>query len=523
MSLPRTLPELLERARSTWPQACAVRAGELSWDFAELAERAERMAQGLLRVGVQPGERVAVVARNRADTVALYFAAARVGAVLMPLNYRLSAAELGWILRHCPPRVLCVEPDFAGRILAEDLAGTPADGRLLWDGERTGWRPVEALLAGPTEALDHAPVTASDPAVQMYTSGTTGRPKGAVLSHENILALTAAWAPDMHLSPGVSRFLQVTPLFHVGGMLMVMSTVWAGTELWLLPEFDPAAAIDTLSEGRITHTLMVPAMVRWCLLDVHLGERRFPALELMVYGAAPMPVSLLAEAAARFECAFLQGYGLTESAGVLLVLKPEDHARPAEGPAPERLASAGKAVGCAEVQVVDADGAPVAAGAIGEIVARGPNMTIGYFADPEATAEAFAGGWFHTGDLARVDAEGYVYVVDRSKDMILVGGENVYPREIEDVLLAHAAVADAAVIGIPHDVWGEQVLALVVPRSDQSFPGERALIRYCRSSLASFKCPGRIELRDDLGRNAAGKLQKPSLREPYWEGRSRRV
>ena len=529
MNGPKTLVALLERAHMTWPQAPAVRDGTCRWDFAALADRVERLAEGLFAIGVQPGERVAVVARNRADTVALYFAAARLGAVLVPLNYRLSGAELGWILGHCPPRVLCIERDFAARIPAEDLARIPANGRLIWDGARPGWQPFEGLLGTPCRAgregrdAASAIAEASGPAVQMYTSGTTGRPKGALLSHGNILSLTEAWVQDMHLTAELSRFLQVTPLFHVGGMLMVMSTVSAGAELWLLPEFDPVAAIDTLTRGRITHTLMVPAMVRWCLLDPHMGERRFPDLELMVYGAAPMPVSLLIQAMATFECRFLQGYGLTESAGVLLVLRPEDHAMDPDEAPPERIASAGKAVGCSEVQVVDHLGQPVAPGTVGEIVARGPNLTIGYYSDPEATAQAFEGGWFHTGDLARIDAEGYVYVVDRSKDMILVGGENVYPREIEDVLMAHEAVADAAVIGIPHDVWGEQVHALVVPRTEVGFPGERAMIRYCRQTLANFKCPARIELRDELGRNAAGKLQKPLLREPYWAGHSRLV
>ena len=304
---------------------------------------------------------------------------------------------------------------------------------------------------------------------------------------------------------------------------MVLSTVAEGAQLVLLPEFDPLAAVEALEARRITHSLMVPAMIQWCLLEPGIRGKRFDDLQLMVYGASPMPVAILQRAMEVFGCDFLQGYGLTESAGVLIVLKPEDHRWPAAQAAPARLASAGKAVACSEVRVVDSQGQAVAPGQVGEIVARGPNLTPGYHENPEATAEAFAGGWFHTGDLARVDEEGFIYVVDRVKDMILVGGENVYPREVEDVLMAHDGVADAAVIGIPHEVWGEQVLGLVVPREGAAEVSSRQLIRFCREQLASFKCPARIELRKELPRNAAGKLQKRALREPYWSGRERLV
>lgn len=532
MTAPVYLDDLLARACGLWPQARAVRdVGEASegWDFEDLGRRVAELAAGLERIGAGAGDRIAVLAKNRADTVALYFAAARLGAVLVPLNYRLSAPELEWILRHCPPRVLCVEPAFAATVEGVASELVPAAGRLIWDLDRPSWQRFEGLGERAAAPLVHPGARSAEqpnpaqPVVQMYTSGTTGRPKGALLSHANVLSLTEAWVPDMHLAPERSRFLQVTPLFHVGGMLMVMSTVAQGAELQLLPEFDPAAAIDALVGAGITHTLMVPAMIQWCLLDPHLRGKRFPDLELMVYGAAPMPVPLLTQALETFDCALLQGYGLTESAGVLLVLRPEDHRWDAGQESPDRLASAGRAVPCSEVRVVDENGNEVERGEVGEIVARGPNLTLGYYRDEQASLEAFRGGWFHTGDLARVDADGYVYVVDRIKDMILVGGENVYPREIEEVLMAQPAVADAGVIGIPHDVWGEQVHALVVLREGIAFPGERALIRACRQSLASFKCPSRIELRDNLGRNAAGKLQKAALRDPYWSGRPRRV
>jgi acyl-CoA synthetase (AMP-forming)/AMP-acid ligase II len=269
-------------------------------------------------------------------------------------------------------------------------------------------------------------------------------------------------------------------------------------------------------------------MLRWMLGERDVERRTFPALRRIVYGAAPIPPELLTRALRVFDCGFVQGYGLTETTGALTVLRPEDHA---PGVSPERLASAGRPLDCCEVRVVDEHGGDVRSGRagtdgpVGEVVARGANVFAGYWNLPDANAEAFRDGWFHTGDLARIDADGYLTLVDRKKDMLVVGGENVYPREVEDALLAHPDVADAAVIGAPHDVWGEEVLALVVVPPGCAPPRafDRILIHHCRERLAVFKCPTRVELRDALPRNAAGKLDKKALREPYWAGRSRRI
>lgn len=511
--------------------ALAVRDPRTALTFGQLHDFVERTASGLARLGVVAGDRVAVIARNRVETVALYFAAARLGAVLLPVSWRLTATEVDWILGHAGAKLLIAEPRF-GRAL-----GAAGQRLALLDGSEAlpeGWLPFEALSEGfaAGELVDQVARTAEDePAIQMYTSGTTGRPKGAVLGHRAVTAMTAAWLRDMPLAGARSRFLQVTPLFHVGGMLMVMSTIAAGSALHLLAEFDPVDALDTLVRERITHTLMVPAMLQWALHEHRLAPKEYPHLQLIAYGAAPMPTTTLLEARSVFRCDFLQGYGLTETAGVITTLTPEDHRWEAGAPPPARLASAGRAVLCSEVRVVDEQGAERGRGRagetpdaaiVGEIVARGANLMLGYHADEVATAEASVDGWFRTGDLGWVDEEGFIYIVDRQKDMILVGGENVYPREVEVRLLQHQGVRDAAVIGIPHDTWGEEVIAHVVAE-----PGAvlepRALIRHCRAELARFKCPTRIEVVADVPRNAAGKLQKGLLRAPYWAGRARKV
>jgi acyl-CoA synthetase (AMP-forming)/AMP-acid ligase II len=511
------------------PTALAVRDPKRSVTYAELLELTQRLAGGLAQLGVRAGDRVAVLARNRVETVALYFAAAQLDAVLLPINWRLAPSEVRWILAHSGARALFADPEFA-RAQASELESTLLP--IVFDEPLDGWSTFESLAQDERIAAQESTAAPDVVAVQMYTSGTTGRPKGAMLSHRNVVEMTRAWLADMPMRGAESRFLQVTPLFHVGGMLMLMSTIASGSELHLLAEFDPALALETLARERITHTLMVPAMVQWCLTEHAHRPVRFPHLELMAYGAAPMPVSTLLRAMEVFECSFLQGYGLTETSGVLLTLTPADHRWSAGDAPPARLASAGRAVACSQVRVVSAAGLDVARcsadagrsgrGEVGEVLARGSNVMLGYHDDPRATAETFADGWLRTGDLAWVDLDGYVYVVDRSKDMLLVGGENVYPREVENVLLKHEAVADAAVIGVPHATWGEEPLAFVVLREGALTDG-RTLSRHCRGELARFKCPTRFEFVARLPRNSAGKLQKALLREPYWRGLERKV
>ncbi|MCB9913922.1 MAG: AMP-binding protein [Planctomycetes bacterium] len=503
------LAALLDAAAQASPTHVAVRDEAREVTFAALAARIERAAAGLAARGVAPGERVALLARNRVEFVEAYFALFALGAVAVPLNWRLRANEVAEQLADAGARLVLVDAacvplvaDFDGEVIGFD------------DGVGTPWCEVDAA------PMPRAARPADEVAVQMYTSGTTGRAKGSMLSHANVDAMQRAWREDMPLAAEVSRFLQVTPLFHVGALLMTVSCVAARATLRLLPEFLAERALAVLRAEGITHALFVPAMLQWLLAERDVEQGGFDALELVVYGAAPMPVPVLERALVVFGCGFLQGYGLTETAGVLTTLTPADHRWPDGEPPPARLASAGRAVRCCEVRVVDEAGADVAVGAVGEVVARGANVHVGYWRREDADRDA--DGWFHTGDLARVDAEGYVTLVDRVKDMVCVAGENVYPREVELRLLEHAAVADVAVIGVPHRHWGEEVLALVV-RAPGAAVTAPELVQHCRATLARFKCPTRVEWLDEVPRNAAGKIRKAHLREPWWRGRDRRV
>ncbi|HKE01139.1 MAG TPA: long-chain-fatty-acid--CoA ligase [Planctomycetota bacterium] len=512
------IPDLLRRSAELHGSLEAIADARRSLTFRELEEDALRLAGGLAARGVSAGDRVAVLAKNRWETIALQFATSELGAVLVPLNWRLRAAELRAIAADAQAVAIAASEEFADAIAAHraDLPGV-----RLWialDGA-PGWLPFEELLRERARRDGEESVAA----IQMYTSGTTGVPRGALLTHRNVTAMVASWRLELPLAPG-DRFLQVTPLFHVGGMLLATTSLAAGSRLLLHPEFDPGSAARALANEGVTHALLVPSMVQWIVSErgPTQQQRPFPALKTIVYGAAPMPVALLVRVMEEWGCDFLQGYGLTETCGVLTALRPEDHRFDPRATPPRRLASAGREVSCCEVRVVDGDGRDVGPDEVGEIVARGDNVTPGYWRMPEATAEAFRDGWLRTGDLATVDDDGFVYVVDRLKDMILVGGENVYPREIEDVLLRHGSVADAAVIGAPHPVWGEEVVAIVAARPGAAL-SDREVIRHCRERLARFKCPTRVEVRDAIPRSAAGKIEKRALREPYWAGRDRRV
>jgi fatty-acyl-CoA synthase len=303
---------------------------------------------------------------------------------------------------------------------------------------------------------------------------------------------------------------------------MTFSTVWFGGSLFIFEDFHPVHAVQAMSDERIGRALLVPAMIQACLVMVpDVAKRRYDALRYIVYGASPISEATLSHAIDVFGCDFLQGYGMTETTAAVTYLLPSDHKRALAG-RPELLLSAGRAMVGTEVRVVDANDQPVPTGEVGEIVARGPQMMRGYWNLPDATREALRGGWMHTGDAGRMDADGYLFISDRVKDMIVSGGENVYPREVEEVLFQHPAIADVAVIGVPDDKWGETVKAIVVLREGNAADAE-AILAHCHGRLAGYKRPRSVDFVTELPRNPSGKVLKRELREPYWAGRTRRV
>lgn len=489
----------LRRAVQIAPERSAVRCGAVELTYGEMWDRARRLAGGLRELGLRPGDRVAVVAGNCHRYLELYQAVPGAGLSLVPLNPRHTAAELGYELEDSGAVVL-----FAGAGI--DLPDGAVENVIdLEDG-------YEALLAGASPADFPDTLTPDTIAGLFYTGGTTGTAKGVMLTHRNLLAnalhFQAAWPfrPD-------TRWLIIPPLFHAAGSIAVLATVWNTGRQVVMPAFDPGKALDLIEAERITATLVVPTMLA-AICDEQLERPRdTSSLALLSHGGAPVATDTLRRAREAFPSAQLMHlYGTTETAPIATILPHEELLLDA----PQARSCGQPAVGV-EVAVLDLeDDSPARTGLVGEVAIRGDNVMVGYWNKPRETAEAMRGGWYRTGDLGYMDDHAYLYLVDRAKDMIVSGGENVYSTEVEEALHGHPAVMEAAVFGIPDDRWGEVVHAIVVPRTDVA---EDDLLRHCRELIAAYKVPKRIELRTDpLPKSAAGKVLKRELRAPYWRG-----
>jgi long-chain acyl-CoA synthetase len=362
---------------------------------------------------------------------------------------------------------------------------------------------------------------ADDVAFQLYSSGTTGRPKGVMLSNSNFFGLLPLAKDMWEIGPDAVNLVAM-PLFHIGGGGWATAGMYEGATSVIVRELDPAALVRLIPERRITHAFLVPAVIQFMLGVPGVEEADFSSMRVVVYGASPISEAVLAKAVETFGCKFWQAYGLTETTGAVVNLPPEDH--DLSGPDRHRLRSCGKAGPGVELRIVDpATGEDMALGEVGEIWIRSPQVMKGYWNQPEASADAIAGdGWFRSGDAGYLDADGYLYIHDRVKDMIVSGGENVYPAEVENVLMSHPAIADVAVIGVPDDRWGETPKAIVVLASGADVT-EEDIIDFSRERLAKFKCPTSVDFVDSLPRNPSGKILKKDLRAPFWEGRERFV
>lgn len=526
------LQDILRRSVKMYPETVAVDDGEQRLTYGALAQRVDQIITRLQGCSLSPQRHIAVFGHNSADYVALYFACAHLNLILVPMNSHLKSSEITWILNDCQPAVIVASSEMAIRLNHDIAEVTQRSKRFVTGHGIENWDsllPSHEVAASCTPRVNTsqqkiAHHSAHTIAVQMYTSGTTGTPKGVMLSHHNIVSVVSAWRHEMPLTAGESRFMQATPLFHVGGMLVCLCTLASGATLHLLPRFDAVLACEVMHSAAITHTLLVPSMIQQLLLLPDIERYAFTSLKLMIYGASCMPQHTLLRARQVFGCDFLQGYGLTETGGVALSLRPEDHCFDGNTTPSARLRSAGREISCCEVRVVNAEGNDIIPGEIGEIIIRGNNVTPGYWKNPEGTATTLIGGWLHTGDLATIDAQGYITIADRLKDMIITGGENVYPAEIENILSSHSHVAESAVIGLPNLMLGEEVVAVIVlhPEQYQMIDDAAALRQlsqslkaHCHAQLAPFKCPVRIKFRTSLPRTPAGKIQKNLLRNEY--------
>ncbi len=517
---------ILDHARSNHPNKKAVVCGAQSLTYAEFAHRARAVAQILMEEGISPGGAVAMLHRNCHLMLEAYFAAAAAGAFFVPLNTRLSPQEIALIVTDSAASVLIVEPLF------EKTA------RAALDTLSREARPLLIASYGPSpDSLDsrirksstlrHDPAVGgggSDPAQLYYTSGTTGRSKGVILTHANVASHAAATIESLELTEK-DVWLHAAPLFHLADAWATWAITWAGGCHVVLPEFDGAEVFDTIAAEGVTITNLIPTMLNRLVHHEAADRSKLQSMRRIMSGGAPMALDLLEKIEELFPCEYVQTYGLTETSPFLTLSLPTDSVRCLPAAEQQRYrAMTGRPMNGVEVKVVDREGrtVPRDGRTVGEIVARGPWVTPGYFKRPEETAHAFRDGWFHTGDLAHVEAEGYLTIVDRIKDVINTGGELVYSTEVENALFAHPAVREAAVFAVPDAEWGEAVMAaVVVDRKETACRND--LIAFCRGRLAAYKVPSHIDLVDYLPRTGSGKIDKKALREPWWRGRERRV
>jgi long-chain acyl-CoA synthetase len=479
--------------------------------------RSNRVAQALAAAGVGHGDRVAFVDKNAPECFEVMFGAAKLGAVLVAVNWRLAPVEVVRILEDAAAKVVVVGDEFLP-LMEEVERRLPSAGLIVAIGAHDRWPGYGSWVARHPADDPGVRTTPSDVAYQLYTSGTTGAPKGVMLTNENVFALmpgaSSAWGFGRDMVN-----LGVMPLFHIAGTGWNVMAMANGGHTVLHREVEPAAILRDIARHGVTHALFVPAVLNLLLAAPGVDETDFSTLTTIVYGASPISDEVLVRALDTFRCDFIQAYGLTETTGAVTILSAEDH-DPSD---PDLLRSCGRPMPGAELRIVDAEtGADLPEGAVGEVWIRSRQVMLGYFGRPEETAAAKTpDGWLRTGDAGFL-RDGYLYLHDRVKDMVVSGGENVYPTEVENVLMAHPAVADVAVIGVPHDRWGETVKAIVVADPGTELVGAD-LIAFARDNLAHYKCPTSVDFVDSLPRNPSGKVLKRELREPYWEGRDRRI
>lgn len=486
--------------------------------FEGINQRINRLNNALERLGLAKGDRVAILARNRHEYFEAY-GVAKSALIAVPLNWRLSAQELLHPLCDSRPALLLAEPGYASLIDALRSHLPFVRHFVTFGAAREGWLAYEALLAEASDSEPRAEVSPQDVACLMYTSGTTGRPKGAMLTHGALLRNCRQAVENVLELEADDVALAAMPLFHVGGMWYHLFPAFArGCASAILAEFEPRAALRAIEAHGVTVAHFVPTMVHALLMQPEVHAFDLSRLRLLYYAASSIPVELLRRAIGVFRHSrFLQCYGSTE-AGMVSALGPEDHARAAREPGRENiLLSCGRELGVGEVRIVDLEGRAVPCGEPGEITVRNARSMAGYWDNPVATRQAVTDGWLRTGDIGRIDAEGYLYLVDRKHDMIVSGGENVYPREVEEVLCQDPAVLEAAVFGLPDPKWVERVAAAVVLK-----PGSAAtvddIVRRARTQLAGYKCPKTVIFADTLPRNATGKVLKRELRRHYGDG-----
>ena len=516
-----TASDMIRRWARETPDAPMLTEGTttLSWD--EVYQRAKRVAHALRQSGVGPGDRVAFLDRNGSEYFEVLFGCALLGAVSVAVNWRLAPMEIAAIVEDAGAPILLYGPDYAATVKE---VRTLVDGVHHWVAleQFAEWRDADGAVERDDPGFDPGP---DDAVIQLYTSGTTGLPKGAVISGRNLAAILTEADRVFHIGADTVSLVAM-PLFHIGGTGWALAGMSRGGHSVILKDVEPAEALRIIEEHRITETFVVPAVLMFLLATPTLATTDVSSLRTVFYGASPISEDVLVRSMAALGCDFAQVYGLTETTGAITSLMPGDH--DPDGPRAHLLRSAGRPFDHVELRIVDTDsGRDLPIGEVGEVWTRSDQNMLGYWNKPDETAATLPGdGWLRTGDAGWLDSEGYLFLHDRIKDMIVSGGENIYPAEVENALLAHPDVADAAVIGVPDDQWGETVKAIVVkapgaPTDDGALAAD--IIAATRDRLAHYKCPTSVVFIDVLPRNPSGKVLKRELRRPYWDEGGRNI
>jgi long-chain acyl-CoA synthetase len=500
------------------PQQVAMVFRGRETNYALLNDRASQVANGLISENLAPQTRIAALDKNSDSFFEVMFGSAKANTVFVAVNWRLSPNEVAYVINDASAEILFVGEEYLDTVEQISASLSTVKKVIALSGRHPEWESYLQWRDRQSAADPELPIDVHDVALQLYTSGTTGHPKGAQLTNANLLSLMPTAVRDWGHWNEKDRSLVCLPLFHIGGSGWASIGFYCGATAVIIHEIDCAEILRLIAEQRVTRAFFVPALLLFLLQTPGVEKTDFSSLVQIVYGASPIPLDLLRAAMATFKCGFAQVYGLTETTGAITYLSPEEH-DPNGNP---RMRSCGKPHESVDLRIVDPKGEELPSGQVGEIICRTPQNMKGYWNLPEETAHAIRGEWFHTGDAGYLDEDGYLYIHDRLKDMIVSGGENIYPAEIESVIFSHPEVADVAVIGVPDDVWGESVKAMVV-RKKGSEVTDAEIIEFTRERIARYKAPRSVDFLEVLPRNPSGKILKRELRAPYWEGRSRQV
>lgn len=515
----RTVGDITRHHASVRPNKTAMIFTEdnRSWTFKQLDDEVNQCAQALQAAGVGSQDRVAYLDHNAPEYFTWLFATAKLNAVSVAVNWRLAPPEMEYILNHSDSKVLLIGEEFLPHLKKMQLDCQTIV--VLGDPGDSGLPTYDQWIAGCSTEDPGLVAQPDDTVYQLYTSGTTGLPKGVLTTHANLLAVMGPGLEPLEFAES-SVNLVCMPLFHISGSGWGLTGLYMGATSILMRTVDMQGILRAIPEHKVSHSVFVPAVLQFLVSQPNAKEVDYSSLRCVAYGASPITEKVLTDAMETFGARFFQVYGLTETTGGVTMLAPEDH--DPGGPRAGLLRSCGRATANHEAKIVDSEtGQEMAEGEVGEIWLRGPQIMRGYWKNDEATQESITeDGWFKSGDAGYV-IDGFVYIHDRVKDMIISGGENIYPAEIENVLMKCEGVKDAAVIGVPDDRWGETVKAIVTRSSDEVT--EEMIFSFCRQNLAAYKCPTSVDWMDEIPRNPSGKILKTELRKPYWAGRSRNV